>query len=144
MDKSSLATREKFDRRMLSRVVKILLIEDCKSDVFFIEQMLENASVNCFYEITDVPRLVDAFHKIEKEVFDMVILDLNLLDIDGITSIAALHAEEPNLPIIVYTGMDDIRMRGKALMYGAKNYLIKSKEDGFCLKQMIEDIALKL
>lgn len=126
----------------LSRVVKILMVEDCKSDVFLMERMLEEVSVNCFYEITDVPRLIDAFHIMDREAFDLVMLDLNLLDIDGVSSVAALHAQAPGLAIVVYSGMDDIKMRENALMCGATHYLVKGKENGRSLKKIIEHIAL--
>jgi CheY-like chemotaxis protein len=120
------------------KVVRILLVEDCKSDVFLFESMLEDAPVNCFYEITDVPRLVDAFNKIEQDNFDLVMLDLNLLDIDGVASVAALRAQTPHIPIIVYSGTDDSKIKEKALMCGAMNYLVKGRESSHGLKRMIE------
>ncbi len=135
---SSLMARRELAARAPARVVRILLVEDCKSDVFLLERMLENVSVNCFYEITDVPRLVDAFYKIDQEKYDLVMLDLNLLDIDGIASVAALRAQVPTLPIIVYSGMDDAKTKEKALMCGATHYLVKGRESGFGLKCMIE------
>ncbi len=124
--------------RFPSRVARILLVEDCKSDVFLMERMLDNESLNCFYEITDVPRLVDAFTKIDKEKFDLVMLDLNLLDIDGVASVAALRAQVPHLPIVVYSGIDDAKMKKKALMCGATHYLVKGRENGSGLKYIIE------
>ena len=121
-----------------SKVVKILLVEDCKSDVLLVERMLEDVAVNCFYDITDVPRLVDAFYKIDKEKFDLVLLDLNLLDMDGVASVAALRAQAPRLPIVVYSGTDDAKIKEKALMCGASHYLVKGRESGWGLKHMIE------
>jgi len=135
---SSLLARRKVTPLKPLRVVRILLVEDCKSDVFLMERMLEDVSVNCFYEITDVPRLVDAFYKIDKEKFDLVMLDLNLLDIDGVASVAALRAQVPYLPIVVYSGVDDPKTKEKALMCGASHYLVKGRESGFGLKHMIE------
>lgn len=120
------------------KVVRLLLIEDCKSDVFLLERMLEEVSVSCFYEITDVPRLVDAFYKIDKEPFDLVLLDLNLLDIDGVASVAALRAQAPDIPIVVYSGTDDTKTKEKAIMCGAAHYLVKGRESGFGLKHLIE------
>ncbi len=98
------------------RVVKVLLVEDCKSDVFLMEHLLEDMKLNCFYEITDVPRLIDAFCKLDQESFDLVMLDLNLMDIDGVASVSALRAQASQLPIIVYSGMDDERTKEKAIM----------------------------
>jgi two-component system KDP operon response regulator KdpE len=138
MRQSSLTARREFAPLAPSRIVQILLIEDCKSDVFLMERLLEEVSVNCFYEITDVPRLIDAFYTIDQKKFDLVMLDLNLLDIDGVASVAALRAEVPHLPIIVYSGTDDPKIKEKALLCGASHYLVKGKESGFGLKCMIE------
>lgn len=138
MRTTSLTARREYVQPIPSRVVRILLVEDCKSDVFLVERMLEDVSVNCFYEITDVPRLVDAFYKIDQEQFDLVMLDLNLLDIDGVASVAALRAQAPIIPIVVYSGMDDAKMKEKSLMCGATHYLVKGRESGFGLKHMIE------
>lgn len=124
-----------------ARIARILLVEDCKSDVFLMEQLLENVSVNCFYEIIDVPRLVDAFCKIEQETFDLVMLDLNLLDIDGVASVAALHAQAPQLPIVVYSGTDDTKTRESALLCGARHYFVKGTESGLGLKNFIEHVV---
>ena len=138
MQISSHIARKKFLPRIPQKIVKILLVEDCKSDVFLVNRMLEDVSVNCLYEITDVPRLIDAFYKIDEEVFDLVMLDLNLLDIDGVSSVAALRAQAPGLPIVVYSGMDDVKMKEKALMCGATHYLVKGRESSYGLKHIIE------
>lgn len=138
MQISSHIARKKFLSQISPKIVKILLVEDCKSDVFLVNRMLEDVSVNCSYEITDVPRLIDAFYKIDEDVFDLVMLDLNLLDIDGVSSVAALRAQVPGLPIVVYSGMDDARMKEKALMCGATHYLVKGKESSYGLKHIIE------
>lgn len=138
MQISSHLARKNLAIRSPSKVVRILLVEDCKSDVFLLERMLEEASVGCFYEIMDVPRLIDAFNKIDEETFDLIMLDLNLLDIDGVASVAALRAQAPRIPIIVYSGTNDAKTKEKALMCGATHYLVKGKESGYGLKHMIE------
>lgn len=133
---SAIARRE-MAMNVPKRVVRILLVEDCKSDVFLVERMLEEASLKSV-EIVDVPRLIDAFSKIDGQRFDLVMLDLNLLDIDGVASVAALRAEAPNIPIIVYSGMDDAKIKEKAMMCGATHYLVKGRESSYGLKYVIE------
>lgn len=136
MPVSSLLARRNVARQR--QVVRILLVEDCKSDVFLLERTLENVAMDCFYEIVDVPRLVDAFTKIDQEKFDLVMLDLNLLDIDGVASVAALRAQVPFIPIIVYSGTDDGKIKDSAIMCGATHYLVKGRESGYGLKHLIE------
>ena len=124
-----------------SQLIRILLVEDCKSDVALMEDLLEEEQLDCFYEIVDVPRLVDAFQLIEREQFDLVMLDLNLTDIDGVSSVAALHAQQPGLPIVIYTGLDDKKVMEKAILCGAIDYLVKGKATGVKLKRIIESVA---
>jgi CheY-like chemotaxis protein len=138
MQLSSYIARKNLPPRPPLKVVKILQVEDCKSDVVLVERMLEEVSVGCFYEITDVPRLVDAFYKMDKENFDLVLLDLNLLDIDGVAAVAAVRAQAPHIPIVVYSGTNDAQTKEKALMCGAQHYLVKGRESGFGLKYIIE------
>ncbi len=138
MRTSSIIARKELAPHASSRIVKILLIEDSKSDVFLFRRMLDDVSMKYFYEIEDVPRLVDAFYRIDQEKFDLIMLDLNLLDIDGVASIAALRAQVPDIPIVVYSGTEDTKIREKSLMCGATHYLVKGKESAFGLKYMIE------
>lgn len=138
MQMNSHIARRELLARPPAQIMRILLVEDCKSDVFLLERMLEDVAMGCFYDITDVPRLVDAFYKLDHEAFDLVMLDLNLLDIDGVASVAALRAQMPNIPIVVYSGMDDSKTKEKALMCGATHYLVKGRESSYGLKHMIE------
>ena len=137
MARQTLATRAE-RTTVPRRLVRILLVEDCASDVFLVERMLKDATLDYDYDITDVPRLVDAFYAVERNAFDVIMLDLNLLDIDGVAAVAALHAEAPATPIIVYSGMDNVRLKEEALMCGATHYLVKGRESGYGLKYMIE------
>lgn len=116
---------------------KLLIIEDCASDVCLLERMLETAGGLGQVQLTSVPRLIDAFQRIDDELFDVILLDLNLLDMDGVASVAALSAEVPGTPIIVYSGMENHKLKEAALMCGAKNYLVKGRENGRSLQDAI-------
>ncbi len=116
---------------------KLLVIEDCASDVWLLERMLGHSDGKNSIGITSVPRLTDAFRLIDDEWFDVILLDLNLLDIDGVASVAALHAEVPDVPIIVYSGMQDRKMRESAMLCGAHDYLIKGEENMDSLRYAI-------
>ena len=122
----------------VNRPIKVLVVEDSAGDVVLLKHMLKKESFpNEQYIFTDVARLIDAFNLLDKQTFDLVLLDLNLLDIDGVSSVSALHAQKPNIPIIVYSGLDDIKVKEKALLLGAKNYLVKGHESSYALNFMI-------
>lgn len=122
----------------LHGIKKILLVEDCPSDAFLLEHMLAGVCVTDRIDITHVSRLIDAFQRIEEEFFDLILLDLNLLDMDGVASVAALSTEAPSIPIIVYSGTENRKIREAALMCGAAGYLIKGRENGLSLRLAID------
>jgi len=126
-------------RRAVHTRIRILLVEDCKSDVYIVEKMLRNASPEEEFAITGVPRLADAFKVLESEPFDLIMLDLNLLDMDGVASVAALTTERPDIPLIVYSGSDDAKTREDALLCGARHYLVKGHESGYSLRFVIKN-----
>ncbi len=121
-------------------LLSILMIEDSESDVVLLEHLLEEeAAKKNTLAVIDVPRLADALSIMQEQEFDIIMLDLNLLDIQGIACVAALRAEAPEVPIIVYSGMDDPRLFKEALLCGAHSYLVKGKETGKNLKKIIDN-----
>lgn len=111
------------------------MVEDCASDVFLLDHMLRACGHSL--EIESVPRLIDAFQALERGRFDVILLDLNLRDIDGLASVAALCSEAPHTPVIVYSGMANPKTKEAALLCGAKDYLVKGHENGASLKAAI-------
>ena len=120
--------------------IRILLVEDSDTDVLLFEHMLLEAKPLFSYEIASAPRLTEAFELIANQFFDLIMLDLNLLDINGIMPVAALSAEAPDVPIVVYSGMMDARLKEKALNSGARHYLVKGRESADSLVTLIEAI----
>lgn len=121
---------------------RILLIEDSKADVILFRKMMKGLPGCEEFEISDAPRMSDVFDTLSERSYDIILLDLCLVDIDGSASVAALHAISPNIPIIVYSGNDDIKLKEEALFCGAKHYLVKGKESPFAIKYMIQETRI--
>ncbi len=123
------------DKATEDKKLRILMIEDCKGDVLLFEHMLGNFKSLC--HITDVPRMIDAFKKIDSNEFDLIMLDLNLIDLDGVGNITAIKAERPGIPVIVYSGRDDARLREQARTCGASAYLVKGEAGPEAVQQAV-------
>lgn len=126
------------------RAINILIVEDCYADVVLFTHMLTSASLSNQFKITHAARLIDAFVQLKNDSFDIIILDLDLIDISGTASISAIRAEVPKIPIIVYSGLNDPRVKHQALASGASHYLVKGLESGYALKFMIEETLQKM
>ncbi len=119
-------------------IQKILLVEDCASDACLIQQMLGTSLSFIRYDFTTVSRLADALAALDSESFSLMLLDLNLLDSTGVATVSALHGSRPDIPIIVYSGVNDPQLRQQAILCGARHCVEKGKESGFVIKFMIE------
>ena len=57
--------------------------------------------------------------------FDVVISDVRMPDMGGVELLQALHAEDPDLPVLLVSGSPDLETAMKAVEYGAFEYLTK-------------------
>ncbi len=106
--------------------VRVLLVEDNAADAFLFRQALE-ASGMVKFELTHVPRLIDARECLFSGNFDLVMVDLGLPDSQGLDTYRSVRTFAAGLPLVVLTGLDDDAMGMQALREGAHDYLIKGQ-----------------
>ncbi|MBD3215173.1 MAG: PAS domain S-box protein [Candidatus Lokiarchaeota archaeon] len=119
-------------------IIDILLIEDNPADVKLLEILLsENVNLDFQYKLYIANTLKEGFKLLEQHLFDVILLDLSLPDSSGFKTISTVYEEITEIPIIVLTGLDDIKGGRKAVKLGAQDFLIKGKVDGNHLVQSI-------
>src|ERR1043166_4798408 len=106
--------------------VKVLLIEDSPVDSRLL-QLLLSESTSSHFALTHVERLADGLKRLSEERFDVVLSDLTLPDCYGLETFQRLHAQVPDMPIIVLSGTDDETLAVKAVREGAQDYLVKGR-----------------
>jgi len=77
------------------------------------------------HEIHLAATAADAIRCIEENVPDLVLLDQNLGDGDGLTVMAKAREMDPNLQFIMLTGQGSVELAVKAMNAGAANFLEK-------------------
>jgi PAS domain S-box-containing protein len=121
----------------IKEVIKILLVEDNPGDVVIIREMLKETQNNDF-EVTVADNLEGGIKYLMNEDFDILLLDLNLPDSEGIETFDSINQIAQNLPIIILTGLADEEIAISVVGKGAQDYLIKGQTDGQLLTKSIK------
>ena len=77
--------------------------------------------------MTHADRIDEALKILKEEKFDVVLLDLNLPDSQGLDGIERITAQEPEVPVIILTGLDDETLGIQAVRKHAGDYLVKGQ-----------------
>ena len=101
--------------------MRILLVEE--EAVF--ANTLRGALEREKYVVDHVGRLAFAREACRANAYDLVLLDRNLPDGDGLLLLPVLRAAIPGLPVIVLTACGDVADRVIGLDEGADDYLVK-------------------
>jgi DNA-binding NarL/FixJ family response regulator len=68
----------------------------------------------------------DALSRAQAESPDVVLLDVRMPGMDGITCLGRLRAEFPQLPVLMFSGYDNPTYIARSVALGAMGYLAKS------------------
>ena len=107
-----------------SQQISILLIEDDLAEARLLQEILKNFNLDRFL-LSHVKRLQIAINLLQKEAFDLVLLDLTLPDSQGLSSVELLVDNFPHLPVVVLTNTKDNQLAVDAVRRGAQDYLVK-------------------
>ena len=120
----------------LNKKLKILLIEDDPGDAHLIRKMLIE-SKSAYFELEHFDRLSTGLEQLAQMEIDLILLDLNLPDSQGLDTIVKAHAKAQIIPVIVLTGLEDENLAIKSISKGAQDYLVKGQIDSGLLIRAI-------
>lgn len=115
--------------------LKIVVADDHPLLVDGLRKMLE--------EMTDVQVLEPVSNgrqllaRLRAESVDLVLLDLNMPQMDGMETLRVLKKEFPLLKVLVFTNYNQPKLRREARDLGARGYLLKS-----CTAQALKEAVL--
>ena len=105
---------------------KILLVEDSPEDRFLLKRYFKRCkNSEAFSGLDEAETMQEAVEALQQEEYACVLLDLGLPDGAGVKNVKRLHDLYPQVPLIVFTGVDDERTARSALDYGALDYVVK-------------------
>lgn len=122
---------------MNNEIIKILVVEDNEGNVKLLNKTCKSSqSVN--FDFVAVSRLSDALELLSRNMFDVILLDLNLPDSKGFDTFNKLYNNYSEGPVIVFTDLDDEELGHTIVRMGAQDFLIKGSYDESLLQKSIE------
>ncbi|MDZ4719682.1 MAG: response regulator transcription factor [Roseiflexaceae bacterium] len=105
----------------MKQAAKILVVDDERT----VRLMLETALRAQGYRVQTAANGQLALEQIEQEEFDLLLLDLQLGDSDGIEVLQSVKDRWPDTEVILLTAHGSVNSAIAALRYGAYDYLLK-------------------
>ncbi len=106
--------------------IRVLLVEDDPGDAEIIQKKMTKIP-QMVIRCTWVDRLEQGLSQLKNNTFDLVMLDLNLPDSQGIETLFHIRETAADAPVIVMTGLSDEKTALQAIKSGSQDYLVKGE-----------------
>lgn len=119
---------------------KVLLVDD---EVDFLDTLSERMRTRGM-EVATSSTGVDALQKVDKEAYDVIILDLMMPGVDGLEALKILKAKRPELQVILLTGHATVEKGIEAMKLGAMDFLEKPADINLLTEKIKKAQAKKM
>lgn len=118
---------------MVKETIRVLIVEDNPDLSFLMSESLKARG----YESRRAASLREAREILSEERFDVVLLDLDLPDSKGASTVKDVYKGNEHIPFIAVTGRYTEELAAEVLASGAQDYLIKGKYEDDTLERVI-------
>jgi len=121
---------------MTSDQMRVLLIEDDPDDIILVKEALADVSLGKI-KLEYTGRLSRGLIELSSHPYDVVLLDLNLPDSQGLETLKTVIKSYPKVPVVVLSGLADDITTIEAVRRGAQDYLVKGDISGPTLVRVL-------
>ena len=101
--------------------IDILVVDDDISHCTILQALLRGWGYNV--ALANSGR--QALEQVREQVFDLVLCDVRMAEMDGIATLKEIKALNPAIPVLIMTAYSSVETAVEALKTGALDYLIK-------------------
>src|SRR5262245_64889895 len=123
----------------MSQLGRILMVDDEASIRVTLGAILTRAG----YEVTSAGDGQEAVQLLERQAFDLLLVDLKMPGMGGMQVVAAARQRQPDLAIIVLTGHGSLETAVEGLHQGIFDYLLKTTEPAQVLERVKAGLAAR-
>ena len=106
---------------MSGEQVDILVVDDDISHCTILQALLRGWG----YRVALAYNGVQALEQVREKVFDLVLCDIRMAEMDGIETLKEIKTFNPSIPVLIMTAYSSVDTAVEALKSGALDYLIK-------------------
>lgn len=106
------------------KVIHILYVDDSPFDRGLVLDSLEKEHGG--FQVMQAASRADFETALAHGNFDLILSDFNILGFEGLQVLEAVHAKNPDLPVIIVTGTGSEEIAVEAMKRGAADYIIKT------------------
>lgn len=106
---------------MISGKIDILVVDDDISHCTILQALLRGWG----YQVSLANSGLEALRHVREQVFDLVLCDVRMAEMDGIETLKEIKAFNPAIPILIMTAFSSVETAVEAMKSGALDYLIK-------------------
>ena len=114
-------------------MAKILLVDDAAFMRMMIKDTLNKNGYSDTYEAADGLIAVEKYEEVKP---DLVIMDITMPNMDGLESLKAIKAGDPNAVVVMCSAMGQEAMVIEAIKLGAKDFIVKPFKPDRILKTL--------
>lgn len=100
---------------------RILVVDDDAQMTMALKEAIKRAN----YEVEVFQRPKEALKRLKEDTFDLVVTDMKMPEMDGLSFIRSLRGEGINIPVLVITGFATVENAVECMKLGAADYLMK-------------------
>src|SRR6266536_2487191 len=117
-------------------MLRILVIEDESRILSFLGRALEAEG----FAVDGADNGPDGLERAVRGAYDLVILDLLLPRLDGLSVLHELHHRRPELPVVIVSARSDLSTKLRGFQFGANDYLAKP----FAVDELLARVRVQL
>ncbi|MRE41970.1 sigma-54-dependent response regulator transcription factor ZraR [Klebsiella quasipneumoniae] len=122
---------------MSSDKVQILVVDDDISHCTILQALLRGWG----YQVVLAHNGLQALEQIHHQVFDLVLCDIRMAELDGIATLKEIKAYNPAIPVLIMTAFSSVDTAVEAIKSGALDYLIKPLDFDTLQQTLVQALA---
>ncbi|MFP2994669.1 response regulator [Spongiivirga sp. MCCC 1A20706] len=122
----------------MGKKLKALVVDDNKINLMVTSKLLIDENFDC----ETVDNGIDAIELVRNNNFDIVLMDVNMPNLNGVGATKKIREFNTEIPIIAFTAVDVTQLNEQMIRAGLNDYILKPFEKGQLLDKIYQHVGV--